>query len=48
MIHAIIPATKAEFDDFEVERGVSYTYRIQAADAAGNISEYSLPLTITP
>ncbi|WP_413942838.1 hypothetical protein [Bdellovibrio sp. HCB-162] len=46
--HTILPATNAEFDDFEVEHGVSYTYRIQAVDVAGNISEYSLPLTITP
>ncbi|WP_374073605.1 reprolysin-like metallopeptidase [Bdellovibrio bacteriovorus] len=47
-VYTIVPATNATFDDSYVQRGATYTYRIQAVDTAGNISEHSLPLVITP
>ncbi|MEK2645792.1 hypothetical protein [Bdellovibrio sp. BCCA] len=46
ILYTVVPG--AAFDDSYLLQGMSYTYRIQAVDYSGNISDYSLPVTVGP
>lgn len=40
--------TGAFYTDSQVNRGASYAYTVAAYDAAGNISQYTVPITVKP
>lgn len=47
MIAEVLKGTES-FSDTEVENKVAYTYHLVAVDVAGNLSEESDPVTVTP